>query len=188
MLIAAWLLLSSCSDGHPNTKVTAAGVTSTTSSTGDFRPAASLYLLPNLSALPPGVALWEAHLYPGETSLTFLDRSQCEGGQQFDIHSFGRPALVAPKPYQPPGPVTNGGGICDYRAPGPPPGALERFSGTSLGWSGPEATVSISGSVPADALMTFAKSLHEVSRSEWIAFARNAPHRSSQDAELGANG
>ena len=152
-----------------------------------LRPPVTLYMLPNPKSLPPGVKLWEAHLFTNETELIFMDRSACNGGREIHLFVSGRPAGVAPRPYRPPGAFANGGGICDYGAGPLPSDALEHYEGKSLSWSGPAGIVNASGSVDRQTLTGFVRGLHAVSRSSWIAYARQAPHRSSQNSALGPN-
>lgn len=174
LLLACFVVLAaSCSSGGESGNV--------------LRPPATLYMLPNPKSLPPGVTLWEAHLFTNETELIFMDRSACNGGREIHLFVSGRPAGVAPRPYRPPGAFANGGGICDYGAGPRPSDALEHYEGNSLSWSGPAGIVNASGSVDRQTLTGFVRGLHAVSRSSWIAYARQAPHRSSQNSALGPN-
>ena len=161
---------------------------SSSGKSGDvLRPPATLYMLPNAKSLPQGVKLWDAHLATNETELIFMDRSACNGGKEIHLFVSGRPAGVAPRPYSPPGAFANGTGICDYGAGPRPSDALEHYEGNSLSWSGPAGIVNASGSVDRQTLTSFVRGLRAVSRSSWIAYARQAPHRSSQNSALGPN-
>jgi len=150
-----------------------------------LRPPVSLYLLPNPASLPAGVRLWEAHLFPNETELIFWNRPACNGGTEIHLFVRGRPAGLAPRPYRPPGAFSNGGGICDYAAGPRPSDAVDTYQGNSLTWSGPAGIVNAGGSVNRPTLTGFVRELHAVTKSQWVASAKQAVHRASQNGELG---
>ena len=157
------------------------------SAAASLRPPVSLYLLPNGKSLPQGVHLWEAHLFPNESELIFLDRSACEGGHELHLFVNGRPPGVPPRPYRAPSAITNVGGVCDYGAGSRPSGSVDNYQGSSISWSGPAGIVNVSGSIDRGVLTRFVRGLQSVGTSLWIAYARQAPHRSSQGDVLGPN-
>lgn len=154
---------------------------------GALRPPVSLYLLPDPASLPAGVQLWEAQMFPAETELTFFNRSACNGGTEIRLSVIGTPPGVAPRPYSPPGTFSNGGGTCDYAAGPQPSDAVGSYQGNNLSWSGPAGIASANGSIDRPTLTRFVRGLRAVSKSQWIAVARQAPHRQSQDGVLGPN-
>ncbi len=131
--------------------------------------------------------LWEAHLFATETEVIYLDRPSCQGGHELRLFVSGRPAGFAPRPYTAPGTITNGGGVCDYAAGPRVAGSVDNYAGSSLSWSGPAGIVIASGSVNSQTLTEFVRSLRAVSRFQWITYAKQAPHRSSQGNLLGPN-
>ena len=148
----------------------------------------STWLDPGSAGLPGRVKLQVAGLQSTaapvlQTSLTFYDRPKCDGGVEFDLSMFGPLRGAAPPAYSE-SPVTSRSVTCT------PAGSSASVSVTifSLSWVGPQGSVTVSSSADAAAIRKFADSLRALTRDQWVAEARLAPVRFSDNGELGANG
>jgi hypothetical protein len=113
--------------------------------------------------------------------LTFYDRPKCEGGAELDLSMFAALPGAAPMAYSE-SPVTVRTVTCT------PTGSSAAVALYTLSWGGPQGSVVVTSSVSAATARRFADSLRSFTKDEWVAAARRAPVRFSDNLELGPNG